>query len=132
MTIKILSNNEEVAEVFFEYVTRDRDVEIPHDKIEAYESEHGCHFQFHSDLRRKTSSEIIRLIHLRTAIWRGVKTLAFYVDSDIFKYEGIGTNCKKIVMVIIPFAQVNSIQTCSRKVSKLKTKLDATTIQELK
>jgi hypothetical protein len=57
-----------------------------------------------------------------TPIWRRLKTLAFYLDSDIFKYEGIDAKGKKLVTVIIPFAQVNSIQTWSRRIKKLKTK----------
>jgi polyphosphate kinase len=133
--IKILFNGQEVVEVYFEYITRDRDVELSHDKVEAYESEHGCHLQFHTDLIRKSATQIIRLIRSKTPIWRGVKTLVFSVDSDIFKYEGDDKNGKKIVTVIIPFAQVNSIQTYSRKgrvTKRPKQTFNATMIQELK
>jgi hypothetical protein len=136
--IKILFNNEQVAEVYFEYINRDLDAEVSHDKVEEYEHENGCHLQFHSDLVCKSATQIIRLIR-QVPIWRGVKTLAFSVDSDIFKYECIDKNSKKRVTVIIPFAQVNSIQTYSRKgkavkrntKSQMKT-LDNETVQELR
>lgn len=126
--VKILFNNEEIGEVYFEYMNRHMDAEQPEDS--------ECDLQFHSDLVRQTATQIIRS-RSRTPIWRGTKTLAFSLDKDIFKYEGIDKNGKKLATVIIPFCQVNSIQTYSRKIRKLKTKaqmhtLNATTIQELK
>jgi hypothetical protein len=123
--ITILFNGEEVAEVYFEYINRHVDTEQTEE----------CNLQFHADLIRKSATQTIR--SRRTPIWRGLKTLAFSVDSDIFKYEGIDKNGKKIVTVIIPFAQINSIQTWSRRIKKPKTKsemktLDATTVQDLR
>jgi hypothetical protein len=67
--LKVLFNGEEVAEVYFEYVNRDLDVEVPFENREEYEREHGCHLQFHSDLIRKTATQDIRSIRLRTPIW---------------------------------------------------------------
>ena len=124
--MKILFNGEEVAEVYFEYINRHLETEDDNDE---------CPLQFHTDLIRKSATQIIR--RGRTPIWRGVKTLSFSVDKDIFQYVGLDANHKKIITVIIPFAQVNSIQTYSRKgrVSKTKSRihtLDATTIQDLR
>jgi hypothetical protein len=125
--LKVLFNGEEVAEVYFEYMNRHLDAELQDE----------CPLQFHTDLIRKSATQIIR--RARTPIWRGVKTLAFSLDKDIFQYVGIDGKGKKIVTAIIPFAQINSIQTSSRKgrVTKRNTKaqmqtLNATTIQELK
>jgi hypothetical protein len=124
--LKILFNGEEVAEVYFEYINR---------LIDAEQTEE-CPLEFHTDLIRKSATQISRA---RTPIWRGVKIISFSLDKDIFKYEGIDAKGKKIVTVIIPFAQINSIQTYSRKrrVMKQNTKaqmqtLDATTIQDLR
>jgi hypothetical protein len=123
--LKVLFNDEEVAEVYFDYINRHADAEQTDE----------CPLEFHTDLTHKSATQIIR--SARTPIWRRLKTLAFYLDSDIFKYEGIDAKGKKLVTVIIPFAQVNSIQTWSRRIKKLKTKsemktLDATTVQDLR
>ena len=125
--MKVLFNGEEVAEVYFEYMNRHRDAE-------QIESE--CPLQFHTDLVSKTATQISRS---RTPIWRGIKVLSFSVDKDILQYQGIDAKGKKLVTVIIPFAQVNSIQACSRKIRKSNTNkaqqmqtLNPTTIQDLR
>jgi hypothetical protein len=114
--LKVLFNSEEVAEVYFEYINR---------HIDAEQTEAECPLEFHSDLIRKTATQISRT---RTPIWRGVKIISFSLDKDIFQYEGIDAKGKKIATVIIPFVQVNSIQTCSRKIRKSNTKAQMQTL----
>jgi len=120
--LKVLFNNQEVAEVYFEYMNRHADTE---------QTEAECPLQFHTDLIRKSATQIMR--SRRTPIWRGVTTLSFSVDKDIFKYEGIDAKEKNIVTVIIPFSQINSIQTYSRKgrVTKRKTQMQTLNPKEL-
>lgn len=74
--MKVLFNDEEVAEVYFDYINRHADAEQTDE----------CPLEFHTDLTHKSATQIIR--SARTPIWRRLKTLAFYLDSDIFKYEG--------------------------------------------
>jgi hypothetical protein len=124
--LRVLFNGEEVAEVFFQFINRHIDTEQGSE----------CNLEFHTDLVCKTATQISRS---RTPIWRGLQTLAFYLDSNIFKYEGFDAKGKKLVTVIIPFVQVNSIQACSRKIRKSNTNkeqqmqtLNPTTIQDLR